>query len=399
MLKNKLLYADDYTYFSFDNMFSGNFNTFIESSPDELKMYINKGTNIECISPKYGEQSYLLGVTHSQREIPLKLVSFGVTRQELATIMSWLALGKVASLHFCFAPDWVFDVVVESITDPILYPAGENTIVASYSVVFKTIGSYRARIKTDAHWDGSITDTQEQSSYSCDNQFNIPQIKYFDTEEETKHKFIIHYLGNACSYLNVSAEMATNNIKLHISADDFNSYISAVYEPISNTENVSNDKDYKLVEYRNKTNLFFINDLLPEMAANRSILSNTEILYSYNNIYLNSPGSLIVVDNDNKESVVSEFINNTHMCFLCKPAVVERTSYDNASYGEGLYSLKVNADASFYYNNSVDKTYEKIIDKINSGYILFGYCDEITITTADANDIINLTLTEFTEVI
>lgn len=139
MLKNNN-YTDQYMCFTFNGINSSEKNVYIQNNTDDLKMYLNRGTNIEYTAPKYQNGRYVMGVTHSHREIPLKLVTEPMSRSDINGIMMWLTDGTIGDLSFDFASEWKYRVIVSSISDPILYATeGTSTFIATFDVKFHTI--------------------------------------------------------------------------------------------------------------------------------------------------------------------------------------------------------------------------------------------------------------------
>ena len=190
MLKNN--YTDDYMCFEFNGINSSAHKLYIQNNIDDLKMYLNRGTNIEYTSPKYQNGRYVMGVTHSHREIPLKLVTEPMSRSDINDIMIWLIDGTIGDLSFDFASKWKYRVIVSSISDPILYATeGASKFIATFDVKFHTIegtdpiNNERLTITID-----NINVNETQESATC----NVSYTNQADSDK------ILQYLN--CGYFN-----------------------------------------------------------------------------------------------------------------------------------------------------------------------------------------------------
>lgn len=331
MSRNNYYYNDEYMYFTFKEIHSSEYNVFIQNDLEDLKMYINSGISIDYASPKYKNDTYLLGVTHSQREIPLKIAAQGLTRQEIVQVLYWLKPGTVGVLGFDFAPDWVYDVIIDSLTDPNIYSNGNDKFTFSAEVKFKTIGKYLARNKIDAYAECNKENGYEfDLNPACNNNFIIPIIatntsnidddswpivEYVKNDKEEiigtqflatpkqengYASFYILNLGNGPSIINI-------DMKIENEPTDFDLNIKFENQ-FAKISGYTEDKDH-ILSYRGKNHLFFLDNYLPELAKKMGVVPSLSSEYSNKDLILCSsiaPFEINTVDQD--KNVIKEYL-------------------------------------------------------------------------------------------
>lgn len=333
MSRNNYYYNDEYMYFTFKEMHSSEYNVFIQNDLEDLKMYINSGISIDYASPKYKNDTYLLGVTRSQREIPLKIAAQGLTRQEIVQVLYWLRPGTVGVLNFDFAPDWVYDVIVDSLADPNIYSNGDDKFAFSTEVKFKTVGKYLARNKIDAYVEcNKESDYEFDLNSACNNNFIIPIIttntsniddnswpivEYVKNEKEEiigtqflatpkqengYASFYILNLGNGPSIINVDMNIEENSKEIF-----FNLNIKFA-DQFAKVSGKAKEKNH-ILSYSGKNHLFFLDNYLPELAKKMGSVSDLVSEYSNKDLTLNSsvvPFEINTVVQD--KSIVKEYL-------------------------------------------------------------------------------------------
>lgn len=419
MSKNNFLsYNDEYVYFSFRDIHSKSENIFIQNSVDELKCFVNTGAEIEFASPKYQIGQKILGVTHPQRPIPLHMAGHNLTKQKIAHIMKWLKPGTVGALGFDFSCDWVFDVVVKSISDPILYAQRDGKFIIDFEIEFVTTVSPYARNKYDAVFitqfaadacpniDGQIT-TVDTGAYN--NHLYIPAIDLINVVPADMYnrsgvfQFRIFYLGDSSVTFSIVAGIgsesdvdpshsATSNtlnagrlINLGIAKYDYEDFYSKFEAKINK------NGSQPLIEYRSDSNVYFINGDLLEQSELEEYIYDLVTNYNYKPMQLRSPAPVYKKTKEEAKAFLTEY--STAKVFACLPAKVSSESlYGEEEYSNSLYPPLISQKASIFYTAGS-------IDLIDADNFYCGFYDDIYISNTISTPDLQLIVRQYTEVI
>lgn len=379
MLENNYFYQDEYMYFTFNNIHSSKYNLFIQNDIEDLKLYINSDSNVNFVQPQYQTGQYILGTTSPQRPIPLKLAAINLTREDIIELVKWLKVGTMGVIQFDFASDWCFDVVVTSATDPNLYLQDNQLYIISLEVKLSTIYSPYARNsrdgfivlnnleritlkKTDntifyevplydrdnpyAYINNNILGTFNNSLYIpsivCESIGKPEQLNYIE------YKMRVHYLGDSFSYINLDLSISNNSenakldrITLKIDKAQSEYFSSALDITLPNNNNA-----YPIIQYKGLSNLFFIDNQLPEQALINSLISKKTV--SYNNVPLQFSSAHKPIKIQNKEHL-RELITGYSSWFVCKAGTPESTNeYYNAQEGRVYPSYIKGCEITYY---------------------------------------------------
>jgi hypothetical protein len=411
---NNYYYYDDYMYFTFNGVHSSKYNLFIQNDTEDLKLNISTGAKLEFTSPKYQTGQYLLGATHPQRELPqLKLVANNLTRAQCLEIAKWLKPGTQGAFKFDYAPDWEYDAVVSSISEPNLYAQDNNKYIFTTEVKFVTTSSPYARTSSDAVLE--ITDksesflskepgTNELTEISLgDNResFNhiigLPSVLLYDKkiEDEGEYSGTPHYVyrihhfgdGESIVYIDFFYPVTVdkdNNIPYGL----YTMFLSVVQKNLSFKNENKISIQYKqtasvqnhIVKYAGSTNLFFVDNLLPQQAKFNNELENLAMQYYPETFNLDSPGPLTEILN---EDHFEQLIDTPYSWFICVPGqyedgspffeVTPKVELEESEYPAAVESCKI------LYDSQIDLLKLNIQDLINNNKCYFGFYSEIDI--------------------
>ena len=359
MLNDKMYYTDEFMYFTFNTIRSEQFNLSIQNDIDDLKLYINSGASIDYTAPKYQNGQYVLGVTHSQREFPLKVVARGLNRGDIRQMAQWLKVGSIGVLSFDFATDWGYDTILDTLSDFNLYPMDdEEHFIVSFDLTFKTVEGISAHTISSAHWDS----TSNYQLGTINNLLNIPTI------EQDDNSFYIYFLGDdraeidfTCTY---PSDLQNIDIQIAVPDENYLTHFKAVLRGSTNKEKTDTNNLHTLT-YKGHSNLLFAEDMLPEYARIHGHFENNGFVLQYNNepMRLKSPGAPQRI-NDIGDI---EYLRGTPNWFVCSPAVVKRRQYNEGPYGRDLYPIQIlkKADITRYNieEDNWDSIYQDYKDK------------------------------------
>jgi hypothetical protein len=391
MLRNNTIpYEDEYVYFTFNNIHSSEYNLYIQNNFEDLKILLNTGASIEYASPKYKNGNYVLGVTHSQREIPLKLVAENLTRAEVLKMTKWLKAGTIGELIFDFASDWTYDTIIEKISDPNLYEQDDDTFVVSFDVTWKTIESTMQHTTVVSGFYGRpienitvsalINTTNEALEVDEDNivctSNGFPLLQIIKKEDGSFIARIFH-LGDGYTDFQVQHNYNAfeNNgqkqllTKLDLSLTNEHEYSPIVTSLQAELTNSNGEADH-VVQYSTITNTFFTDNWLPEQQNMRSHFKpdTLKVAYGTTPLQLFSPGAPTVVTNNEHLAELAGTLEN--WCVIRLKPTLNEVGYAPSGISDYPYITK-----------TPDIEYAKDIDYANKDYsnMLFVYYDEIQI--------------------
>lgn len=433
---NNYYYYDDYMYFTFNGVHSSKYNLFIENDVEDLKLNISTGAKLEFTSPKYQTGQYLLGATHPQRELPkLKLVANNLTRAQCLEITKWLKPGTQGAFKFDYAPDWEYDVVVSSISDPNLYIQNDSKYIFTTDVQFVTTISPYARVSRDAVLE--ITENSapflpedevlnqlidisfdSNSGESFNHMLGLPSVllynkKYIEVKKEetgeeevgteagegeaieeggeeysgtTHYVYRIHHFGDGESIVYIdffypvtinegsNIPCGLNSMFLSVVQNNLSfkneNKISAKYKQTTSVQN-------HIIKYSGSTNLFFVDNLLPQQAKFNNELDELVMQYYPETFNLDSPGSLVeILSKEHFE----QLIDTPYAWFICAPGQYRDGSpfFETDMLTESQYSAAVD-NCKILYDSQIKWSTFNIQDLISNNKCYFGYYSEIDI--------------------
>lgn len=449
MLKNNLVYKDDYIFFTFNGIRSSNYNLMIQNNIDDLKIITNTNSSIDYASLKYQTGRYMMGVTRSHRVLSHKLVAYGLTRNEANKMAAWLQEGNYGSLVYDYAPDWKYNVVINKLGDMNLYPVDIQHFIVSFDIEFNTIEGTDAENIQDAIIildQTTICAEQAENSddittyYGINNKKIVPALACYhvhkDTTDADENNYIycdyrqssdgqyiineikvplfLHHIGDGYSVLNLSANVGTGDTECEITTELIDAAAKIKY---SNNGDLSANI---ILDYKGRNHLFFLNNETPEIKALKSMISGLSLSYSSDSLIFSSPGALQELTTDIDEDIVSTLVTTPYSWFFY---ITNDTSVDYAEY----YDLSDNnvqlypntANGTFLYDysyintiteadgtqaSSVNTTdlYNNITDKINAlganTRIYFGYYERINIYLKPMQDA-TISITQFNDLL
>lgn len=399
--RNNYFYFDDYMYFSFNNIHSSKYNLVIQNDIEDLKLNTDTGAKLDFSSAKYQEGQYYLGVTRPQKSIPLKVVGKELTRAQTIEIAQWLRIGTTGALVFDFAEDWAYDVVVSSLSDFNLYEQEPDTYIVSFEVKFATINSVYARNRYDAAISSSAVNPEEGTeksleAFAYNNNLVLPACALI-RENARQYTLRIFHLGNHHAEMEVDLTYPkpaiAENVSIRVEKQElFSSSASSLDFKV----NLNTGANSNIIRYSSASNLFFINNNLPQQEHQVGrLLSMPKCVYNVTPIDLKAPGSITVVTQYNKSSLLDTSYNT----FVCKAGKYDAdTEYfannedDTASnpYPSTVSGMDLKLDPSNPDNQ---------IDLTNYEGEYFGFYTDIKITCSYDNPNFEVYVRQYQEVI
>lgn len=389
MLENNLFYKDEYMQFSFKDIHSSRYNLYITNDIDDLKIFINSEASIEYTTPKYQNSKIVLGVTRPQRNIPLSLVAYGLTRQEILKMTKWIKVGEIGELCFDFAKDWVYDTIISEVSDLNIYPLENDTFMAVFDTQFSTLNGTAARNTLDAvaYYGGGSEALTEQASAYNNEKLKIPS---FNINKDDSGTYIIDlfYLGDGCINLNInhSYEGENKDIELEINCPSVSTTLQNFSTKIKAKEKIN--ETIGILTYSQRENLFFIDYMLPEQQESHDIIGNLITNLSYEPLILKSPGAPVLIQDRNQ---FEELISTPFNWAICSQAVFAQGDYATGvlyPFGITAYSDIIKNSSNFEWNDNYINYY-------------FVYYDTIQIKDISVPNLSNgiLNITQYTEAI
>ena len=96
---------------------SADFKGFIENSGNELSFFNTPDFSNEFVSPQFGERTYYLGNTKTNRIFSLKVQLDKITLKEYKEFLRWLDLDSKGLLIFDYNEKFGYDVKVNAISN------------------------------------------------------------------------------------------------------------------------------------------------------------------------------------------------------------------------------------------------------------------------------------------
>lgn len=378
MLENNLFYKDEYMQFSFKDIHSSRYNLYIKNDIDDLKIFINSEASIEYATPKYQNGKIVLGVTRPQRNIPLSLVAYGLTRQEILSMTKWIKAGEIGGLCFDFSKDWTYDTIVSEVSDLNIYPLENETFIVVFDIQFATLNGTAARNTSDAvaYYGGDGEALIGQASAYNNERLKIPSFN-ISKDNGGAYSIDLFYLGDGCINLNInhSYNQQTNtteietestkvnkNIKLEINCPSVSTTLQNFSTKIEATENTI--ETIGILTYSQRENLFFIDYMLPEQQESHDIIDNLITNLSYEPLILKSPGAPVLIQDRNQ---FEELISTPFNWAICSQAVFEQGDYatgDLYPFGVTTHSVITKNSSNFEWNDSYINCYFVYYDTI-----------------------------------
>jgi len=402
--RNDFFYYDEYMFFTFDNIHSSEYNLVIQNDIDDLKLYVSTGAQVDLVSSQYQKGQHVLGVTRPQREFPLVLMASGLTRAQIINMMHWLKAGAQGNFKMDFTQDWEFDVVINSVSDPNLYEQDNNTFVASFEITFITTTSPYARNAMDAILDFDSAQNEfylkeqelEENQFAlienCDGAFNnnlvLPSVVLYDrvtTDKKTTYHYRINFLGD---------DSAEFYYRVSYGSDEKENYIAGLYKlnldikqdkigydfisTLSFTLKENSIRDRQVIQYNSPSNLFFINNILPQQANFNGLMKVINNQYNYSPLVLQSPGKPILIEG---EEHFKQLVSTAYNWFLCKPGTFD----SNTQYFSNIGDFKAinpyptqTSNCFILYDTECTEDFS-YTDVIGSEECYFGFYSEVVI--------------------
>lgn len=410
--RNNYFYFDDYMYFSFNNIHSSKYNLVIQNDIEDLKLNTDTGAKLDFSSAKYQEGQYYLGVTRPQKSIPLKVVGKELTRAQTIEIAQWLRIGTTGALIFDFAEDWAYDVVVSSLLDFNLYEQEPDTYIVSFEVKFATINSVYARNRYDAAVSSSAvnptqnegtetatvseTETQTDTVYSYNNNLVLPACALIRTDAK-QYTLRIFHLGNHHAEIEVDLTypkpVTAEDVSIKIEKQEL---FSSSASSLSFEVNLNTGADSSIIRYSSASNLFFINNNLPQQEHQMGRLSlPPKCVYNVTPIDLKAPGPITVITQDNKSSL----LNTSYNTFVCK---VGKYDYDTEYFANNEDGTTFNPYPSTVSDMDLEldpSNPDNQIDLTNYEGSYFGFYTDAKITCSYDNPSFEVYVRQYQEVI
>lgn len=141
--------ADKFLTFEYDGVNSLDKNVYIINEGEDLNFFNSPSFSHDIIYPKFGEISFINGLTKESREIEFSVLVKDVSLKDYKKVLHWLRpKEEVSRLSFDYNTDFDYNVVVSSIGNGNMFPSSDCDGETLYSVVFNisftTVGDYAA---------------------------------------------------------------------------------------------------------------------------------------------------------------------------------------------------------------------------------------------------------------
>lgn len=425
MLENNLIYKDNYMFFSFNNIRSKDYNLMIQNEPNSFKIITNDNANISYTTPQNQNGKYVMGVTHPHRTIPHKLVAYGLDSNEIQAMANWLASGTCGSLIYDYAPDWHYNVIISQLSDMNLYAIDSIHFIVSFDIQFETIEGTYAKNTYDSTLRFDIDNLEGQTLfYGCNNSKSIPTLACYNntdnnipmiSNDAAAHRIsfpiFIHHLGNGFATYDITAAFQESDViidgkwtdMLSISVDTSKDKSSISYKTNSVT----------LVNYMHKTNLFFINNLLPEQKLNNESISSLDLAYNREIVNIPSPGPIQKINTNKLNDELNKYLTTPYSWFIvCTNDPIDpATFYIQPTEQSEQYfvpSYPDLASAEFLYDKNYEDqtTWSALINTVASdinssgkNHVFFGFYNILTIITTTNLSMLSITSSQYNKLL
>lgn len=186
MLKNNnYYYQDKYMFFTFNNIYSKDYNLFITSKDGSWSLITETGASPSFEAPQFQDKSYYLGTTRSQKSISWTVAAEGLTQPQIRKMFTWLKEGATGFLYRDIDTYWGYDVVLSKVGNPTIFSSYAGTSVIEFTLEFQTVGEFKARSRYNLTFDlaslvGGKVDGEECYKFEPDttlsNEYGIPEI-------------------------------------------------------------------------------------------------------------------------------------------------------------------------------------------------------------------------------
>lgn len=104
MQENKLLTnsTDPHLFFTFNNIYSKNWNLFIENTNKGggTKIVASPDKTVSFATPDYQNNTYYLGTTKKQKTFKHTLAANMLDKNDVQAILQWLKIGQTGFLYY-----------------------------------------------------------------------------------------------------------------------------------------------------------------------------------------------------------------------------------------------------------------------------------------------------------
>lgn len=396
MLKNNnYYYQDKYMFFTFNNIYSKDYNLFITSKDGSWNLITETGASPSFEAPQFQDKSYYLGTTRSQKSISWTVAAEGLTQPQIRKMFTWLKEGATGFLYRDIDTYWGYDVVLSKVGNPTIFSSYAGTSVIEFTLEFQTVGEFKARSRYNLTFDlaslvGGKVDGEECYKFEPDtalsNEYGIPEIvkKEDRVQDSTSAEGVIIY-QNQKEYSLFLPFVSNEYLTVDCAFDWWtnNSDVTVAYSyPLVMSENLwsytgqNSEERARICKYWSEHDLLTVDDsTLIENTANLVISRATT--NGIKRIQTIAPVEFVFKDGV-APLEIQEMAERWqyYYIFVVKPS-------GNKIYFSTV-STTANADGTFDIEHIFD-----IVDKDGLKYYCGPYT-ELKITTTDANIIQNI---------
>ena len=189
-----MIYRDDYTNFSFNDIESENFKIWITNKND-LQRNMSPNFSDKFNAPTYGQTRYYEGTTIDKQDFKLSCVAIGVTMEEWRAITQWLFPLTVGKLRFGWNTKYYYMVKLSKAPTGTMFIKNRidkvmgQLYIVEFQLEFTTIGDWAAiGLYGEQQVVGNYSSTMDPSVYN--NNYYCPMV----LSEELKN---ISYIGTS----------------------------------------------------------------------------------------------------------------------------------------------------------------------------------------------------------
>lgn len=425
MLGNNLIYKDNYMFFIFNNIRSEKYNLMIQNEPNSFKIITNDNASINYTTPQNQNGKYVMGVTHPHRTIPHKLVAYGLTSNEIQAMANWLASGTCGSLIYDYAPDWHYNVIISQLSDMNLYAIDSIHFIVSFDIQFETIEGTYAQNTYDSTLRFNVENLDSHTLfYGCNNSKSIPTLACYNNTDNTiptisrntithqiSFPIFIHHLGNGFATYDITAAFQESDVIIDGKWTDM---LSISVDTSKDKSSISYKTDSAaLVNYMHKTNLFFINNLLPEQKLNNESISSLDLAYNREIVNIPSPGPIQKIDVSDLNNELKKYLTTPYSWFIvCTSDPIDLATFyiqpQAQSETDFAPSFPDIASAQFLYDTNYEDqtTWEALIDAVadditssRKNHVFFGFYNILTITATTNLSLLSITSSQYNKLL
>ena len=146
-----MIVKDRFLHFTYNGVHSSVYGAFYENRGEDISFPFFHNVSHTTATPLFQNQSYWLGSDKGSKTFQMDVVVADKTLSELEEIFTWLDPNKPGELIIDYRPNYMFDVLITKMTQPILVPQElPNNMIRNlvfFTITFETIGDHSSQTK------------------------------------------------------------------------------------------------------------------------------------------------------------------------------------------------------------------------------------------------------------